>query len=162
MEESDGRPSWLPVDPVEHAMLRGQCTIKFTGKPKPHLPPRFISQILLGWPLRDYIIKKVKKPLMEMIIATAVKYPNPTKENSKNFPLAPPLIDISDDFFTHYCNVSRLEMVKGAVKIFIDEVAHDPHYVWLFKWWLRELIKKVDSGEIDLTLGEFPNEGCWK
>lgn len=111
---------------------------------------------MLSGDMREYIIKKVKKPLMKALITLAKRYPEPTRGNVLH-PNTLKLFDIQDKFFLYERNPSREELFRALFRIFIDEYEHDPYYHYRFDWFLEEI---VNCGWKPRPVG-FPNK-FWK
>ena len=95
---------------------------------------------------RQYVIHKIKKPLMGAIInlsertswlgmlialiqivRIARRYPEPTKENT-SLPRTHILIDVRDWFFEHEDNPGRDALFRAMWRMFIIEYEHDGYY----------------------------------
>lgn len=110
---------------------------------------RLISHQMLKRPMRQYVIEKVKKPLLKAIVILARRYPEPTRGNTVH-PNSHILLDIRDRFFGHERNKSRDELFRAIWKIFIDEYEHDPYYRQRIDGVLEEVLKS------DWQAGEKP------
>lgn len=115
----------------------------------------YVHKVLRG-AMRDYIIKKVKKPLMKAIITLANRYPSPTRENCLH-PNTRILFDIRDKFFELENNPCRKELFEAIWRMFIAEYEHDGYYRFRFDW-LHEEINKRDWRS---SSKEQPQH-CWK
>jgi len=91
--------------------------------------------------MRQYIIHKVKKPLMKAIITLVKRYPNPTRENC-SYPNTHILFDIWDKFSEYEDNSGRKALFDAAFKFLIVEYEHDPYYRYRFDWMLEEIVKR--------------------
>lgn len=112
-------------------------------------------QVLRGT-MRDYVISKIKKPMMKAITTLANRYPEPTRVNCLH-PNSHILFDIQDKFFEYEDNHNEREaMFRAAFKILIAEYEHDPYYRYRFDWILEQII---DS---DWKPRKIRNEQCWK
>ena len=98
------------------------------------------NQVLTG-SKRDYIIEKVKAPLMAKIISLANKYPDPTRENCVQ-PNSRILFDIWDLFLEYEHNPGREALFDAAFKLLIAEYEHDPYYRFRLDWMLEEIEKR--------------------
>lgn len=110
---------------------------------KLHDPPRKVKPLshrLLRGKMRDYVIDKIKKPMMERIISLVSKYPEPTRENCLH-PNTQKLLDIRDKFFEYENLAGRKPLFEAAFKLLIIEYEHDPYYRWRFEWLLEEINK---------------------
>ncbi len=115
----------------------------------------YVHKVLRG-AMRDYIIKKVKKPLMKAIITLANRYPEPTRENCLH-PNAQILFDIRDKFFELENNPGRKALFEAIWRMFIAEYEHDGYYRFRFDWILKEINKRNW-----LPDPKGPPRHCWK
>ena len=130
---------------------------RIEGQDKPlylEYPSKYAKKMLLG-SLRNYIIKKVKKPLMEKIISLVSKYPEPTRENCLH-PNTHILLDIKEKFFEHDTNKGRRAFFEATWKLFIAEYEHDAYYRFRIDWMLEQ-IAESDWQPRSMFLLE-----CWK
>ncbi len=124
--------------------------IRGEGKWKP-----YGFQLLRGT-MRDYVIKKIKAPLMKAIMTLASKYPAPTRENTIH-PNTHKLLAIEDKFLGYEDNPQRKPLFEAAFKLLIAEYEHDPYYRWRFDWFLEEINK---SHWVPRKIGRV--RACWK
>lgn len=93
---------------------------------------------------RQYVIDKVKAPIMKALIILANRYPEPTMENVSH-PNDKAWIRIWDKFFQMEDNYMREDLFKAIRKVSICEPAHDPYYRdrrdVLLELWLEEVLK---------------------
>ena len=141
-------------DPVLKAVRSGQT---FIDKSKIEQPIYFQ---MLGSLNNKRIIEKVKAPLMWAIIKAAKLFPKATRENTY-LPDTRDLMNIFDEFFLHFINRSRREMMEAGRDVALAEIEHDPHYAWIFCWFAQEIAKAVNDGKFKLDK-PFPIKGCWK
>ena len=90
---------------------------------------------------RQFIIDKVKAPLLKAIITLARRYPEPTKENLifRNSHIR---LEIKDYFFKHFNNDGRKLLLEAAFRILIDECEHDGFYEFIHDTYIVELLKR--------------------
>lgn len=138
-----------------------------------------LKQWMLRGDTRQYVIDKVKAPLMKAILSLAKRIPEPTEENTIN-PNSHILMEIRDKFLEYEENPShpdkknhpldgRDHLFKGAFDLLIAEYEHDPYYRYRFDWFLEELVEMVIGGywrprppEHPLTHWSEPKRnGCW-
>lgn len=121
-------------DPISKAIRDGEPMIDRTSGKQPHL----LSQVMLGWPFRNYVISKLKAPLQSAIEAFGKGLPIPTKQNciQRNSHI---LIDIRDKFLEHEDNPGRGDLFRYAFNMLIAEYEHDPYYRYRFDWFLDQL-----------------------
>lgn len=117
---------------------------------------------MLKPPMREYVIKKIKAPLLKAlillgnpqtgllkrvwliieIIGLAKRYPAPTRENTY-LPSTHILMDTRDEFFTHEDNPDRKGLWETVWKIAIVENEHDYYYRQRIAWLIKRL-KEID------------------
>ena len=114
-----------------------------------------LRHLLLQGKFRNYVIDKIKKPLMEAIVTLVQKYPEPTRENCLH-PNSHILLDIRDKFLEYENNPSRKPLFEAAFKLLIVEYEHDPYYRYRFDWFLEQIM------ESDWKPREIRDEQCWK
>jgi hypothetical protein len=102
---------------------------------------KFLRSSMLFGKMRQYIIKKVKAPLMKVLIIMAGRLPEPTKENCTN-PNSHILLDIRDRFFDLENNPGREPLFRAIFKIAICEYEHDPYYGYRMDWVKEEMDKR--------------------
>lgn len=92
---------------------------------------------------RQYIIDKVKAPLMKALIILARRYPQPTKENTSH-PNTHALIDVFNKFFEMEGNADRIDLFMALGKVVVAEHEHDPFYrdriYVLMELWLEQVL----------------------
>lgn len=99
-----------------------------------------ISRLMLWSPWRQYVIEKIKKPLLDTIVRLATRYPPPMRDTVEH-PNTFILLDIRDKFFEHEDNPDRDALFQAIWRIFIVEYEHDPYYRWRIDWVLDEIRK---------------------
>ncbi len=146
-------------DPIKQAFINGDSRIDLKeyyasseGK-----PPQLLSHVMLGSILRDYFIKKVKAPLMNVLILVAKRIPEVTKQNT-DYEGTHACIDIFDKFF-EYSKV-REPMFQAIFKIFLAEIEHDKFYRDAFLLFMEEVIKAILAGKIP-PRDEVPLDCFW-
>lgn len=109
----------------------------------------YVHKVLRG-AMRDYIIDKVKKPLLRVITTLAKRYPEPTRENVLH-PNSHILLDIRDEFFKHDTNDSRKDLFEALFKMLVAEYEHDGYYRFRFNWLHDEINKRKWLPNIEQT-----------
>ena len=117
-----------------------------------------LSSWMLTFPFRDYVINKIKAPLMKVLIMVAGRLPEVTKENT-TYDGTHVLMDIFDKFFT-YTN-TREQMFRAAFKIFLAEIEHDIFYRDALQIFIEEIIKKILAGKWPARRDEEPMPYYW-
>lgn len=141
---------------------RGDNPLTYYDMPKGK-GPVWLSQVILNAPLRQYFIKKVKAPLMKVLILVANRLPPVTKENT-HYKNTHTLIDIFDKFFEHFWRLDpdREKMFRGAFKIFLAEIEHDILYRDPFNWFIEEIIKAILRGDWEERTNGHPIPYWWR
>ena len=106
--------------------------------------------------MRQYVIEKIKKPMMDTIVKLATRYPPPLRDTVE-FTNTHILLDIRDEFFECEDNPRRKALFEAIWKIFIIEYEHDPYYRHRIDWVL-EKIAKSDW----FPRPEGQPDKCWK
>ena len=101
--------------------------------------PTLIKQMLFYQ--RQFIVEKVKAPLYKAITTLAMRYPEPTKENTV-FPNTRIRLEVRDEFFKHFNNDGRKPLLEAAFRILICECEHDGAYEFIHDWYITELLKR--------------------
>jgi len=109
---------------------------------------------------RQYVIDKIKKPIMKALIILANRLPEPTTENTV-IPNTRTMIRIWDKFLSMENNAGREPLFKAIDKVQIGEYEHDYYYrdrmdVW-FELWLEEVLM---GNWKPRSLGH--PDSCWK
>lgn len=110
----------------------------------PHDDKSFSLQVLTGT-MRQYVIDKVKKPLIKAITTLARRFPEPTRENCQH-PNTLILFDIWDKFFEYEDNPRRGALFQALKRLSIAEYEHDPYYRDRIGFFIEELVKAVSDG----------------
>ena len=140
----------------------------------PKTRSQMFTQIMLGFPFRDYVIKFVKNPLrfaiekaatfseiFTVLKTSAKRIPvELTRENCKN-PNTLVIFDIEDKFFKYEDNSGRDDLFRGAFKIYKGEVEHDPYYSNRWDWLLEEQIMAILDGRLQPRHEDTPRH-CWR
>lgn len=95
---------------------------------------------------RQYVIDKVKAPMMKALIILANRLPEPTKQNT-NHPNTDVLIDIWDKFFQMEDNPGREPLFRAIRKIMIAENEHDPYYRDRINVFVELLVEEILNGK---------------
>jgi len=120
-----------------------------------------IGHVVLASPLRQFFIKKVKAPLMKVLVMVAGRVPEITKENTTNINTHI-MMNIFEDFFNHECNDGREAMFRAAFKIFLLEIEHDRYYRDRFNWFIEEIIKSILRHEWQPAIEGNPPLQHWR
>ena len=128
-------------DPILKAFRDGDSSIDLNGyyKPQEGKPPIMLSRIILGSPLRQFFISKVKLPLMNALIMVAKLIPEITKQNT-SFKNTHTLIDIFDRFWKHEDHSGREALFKSVFKLLTLEMERDLLFQAKFRSLLEEVI----------------------
>jgi len=109
---------------------------------------------------RQYVIEKVKAPIMKALIVLANRLPEPTMQNTFH-PNTHVWLSIWDKFFEMEDNPNRESLFKAISRVQIAETEHDIYYRdrmnVLLELWLDEVLK----GNWKPRSLDHPNE-CWK
>ncbi len=106
---------------------------------------------------RQFIIDKVKKPLLKAIMTLALRYPEPTRENTV-FPNTRIRLEVRDEFLKNFNNDGRKPLLEAAFRILICECEHDGFYEFIHDWYITELLKRGWKP----TRRGFPMYRYWK
>ena len=159
-----GEKTYIPVyDPVLRALRNGEASIDLNKyyNPKEGEQQMPLGHVVLASPLRQFFIKKVKAPLMKVLIMVADRIPEITKKNTTNVNTHI-LIDIFEDFFKHERNTDRDKMFRAAFKIFLLEIEHDRYYRDRFNWFIEEIIKSILRHEWQPAIEGNPHSRNWQ
>ena len=77
--------------------------------------------------LRDYVVDKIKTPLMKAICTLARRYPIPTQENTAH-PNTRTLLEIMEAFLKYEDNPGRKPMFEALWRMLVCEYEHDSYY----------------------------------
>jgi len=139
----------------------------------PKIRSQMFSQMIIGYPFRDYVIRFVKNPLrfaitaaktfseiFTVLKASAKRIPvELTRERCKNTNTLV-LFDIEDKFFKYEDNKAREDLFRAAFKIYKGEVEHDSYYRNRGDWFLEEQIKAILDGKWQPRPEDTPHH-CW-
>ena len=131
-------------------------------------PPRKVKPLshqMLRGPMRDYIIHKVKAPLLDAIIKLSKRnswlarilllieiirltkrYPKVTRENCLNSNTLI-LFDTFDKFLEYEDNPGRIELFRSFFKLAKGEYEHDPSYRARMNFLIEELVEATLDGK---------------
>lgn len=109
---------------------------------------------------RQYVIDKIKKPIMKALVILANRLPEPTNENTI-LPNTQTMIRIWDKFLSMEDNAGREPLFKALKKVTVSEHEHDRYYkdrmqVW-FELWMEEVLM---GNWKPRSLGH--PDSCWK
>ncbi len=143
---------------LREVLLQGKASdIKLTDPPRKVKP---LSHVMLRGNMREYVISKVKKPLMKAIVSLANRVPEPTRDNCLN-PNCFLLFDIEDKFFGLEDNSGRKALFRAIFRIFIAEYEHDPYYRARINWFFEEIVELTMNGKWAPRGMGRPIQ-CWK
>ena len=114
---------------------------------------------------REFVIDEIKAPLESTLISIAKKFRGKIGEMRKDNttqPLTHVLIDLKKEFFEHYCNNSKKELLDSGIDMLTWEVEHDPHYRWIFNWFYTKLKEEEAKGNWWVHIEPFPQNKCWR
>lgn len=146
---------------VERALRDGELSIDIDEKPSsnPYAPPEPLYYQMLNFPMRNFIIKKVKAPIMKAITTLADRIPAPTRQNCFH-PNTLAWFDVLEKFLSMENNPGREPLFKAITKIFLAECEHDIYYRdrinVVLELWLDEVLK----GNYKPRSLDHPSE-CW-
>ena len=136
-----------------------------------NLNPVLYPFYVLTGKMRQYIIKKVKKPLEKAItsgktfsqvmktLAIIVKrIPAITPQNRMCKKTA--LVERMERRFTEY-NRGRPDMFEAAFKLFKFEIEHDGFYQGVYDFWMEQQILMVLTGEWPSRFENIPFPDLW-
>lgn len=147
-------------DKIQEAFRDGESSIDLTGyfitnERGPHMP---LQHIMLGPMLRQYVIVKVKLPIMKAlmtgktfaeVVATLItsvgRLPKIRRENTL-VANAHILLEKKEKLLSRLNIPQREVMLRSACDMLIAEYEHDPVYSFIFDYLLFELVKEVNSG----------------
>ena len=156
-----GEKTYIPnYDPVLRALRNGDSSIDFSHyyEPKEGEQQVPLSHVVLGSPLRNFFISKVKAPLMKVLIMVAKRIPEITKQNT-TYANTHILIDIIEKLTR--CNTVKPPMFDAAFKVLLLEIEHDKAYRDIFNWFIEEIIKSILRGEWQPPLEGSPEHRFW-
>ena len=136
----------------------------FLNQSNPSLSKLLISRMLTGNG-RNIVITMIKRPLERALIESVKLFIKVFGEVTKEKTIkhnTHVLLDLRDEFFTHYINPSKMELMKSAWTLLPFENEHDVHYEWLFDWLVTRVAEEKAKGNWVEMPKEFPQEGCWK
>lgn len=126
-----------------------------------------VSEKLLRSNWRQYVIEKVKYPLMMAIILAAKRLPiRPTKANCR-LTRTHNMIEIWEEFWENYDCLNRKELFKAFEILSLVEIEHDEHYSEVAEWFIKKIVERVNDGRWVLQLkdgegNDLPRPKFWK
>uniref|UniRef100_A0A6M3JZS2 Uncharacterized protein n=1 Tax=viral metagenome TaxID=1070528 RepID=A0A6M3JZS2_9ZZZZ len=156
-----GERAYIPnYDPVLQALKNGEGSIdlNYYYEPKEGEQQVPLSHVVLGSPLRNFFISKVKAPLQKVLIMVAKRIPEITKQNT-TYTNTHILIDIIEKFTR--CNTVKPPMFDAAFKVLLLEIEHDKAYRDVFNWFIEEIIKSILRHEWQPPLEGSPEHRFW-
>ena len=121
----------------------------------------------LNAPIRNRFLARIFL-LLEVwhIVSGILKYPEPTKENTKE-PIAHVMLDIWDEFFQYESNIyysptrqGRELLYRAARRVSVSEVEHDGDIGERITWFAKKFAEKYVSGEWP-ALPPWAPTNCW-
>ncbi len=154
--------------PIRQAILDGASKVEL--KKDTNI---LLSYWALLFPMRQYVISKIKDPLRKSIenaktlgditqelFSAIKKIPLITKKNTC-FLNTHILIDKGELLLKYHLNPSRQKLCKGAFDMFIFEYEHDGYYAFLLDWVIIELAMELARGKWKPRFTKFPLKDCW-
>ena len=105
----------MQQDPVLEAMRDRGSHIDLSTLP--------VSHIILGQPLRNYFIKRVKEPFVKFIVWIGRKYPDPDKHSTSG--QMDTTLRYVLDRLVKYNKEARQDFFEASRRIILDEAGHD-------------------------------------
>ena len=166
MQEKPKYYHYMGSSNLEQAMRDGEASIDF--KPETNVP---LTHRMLSFPLRNYVIKKIKEPLQKTIenskrlieltpallkSASRLKsmFGDITTGNT-NYPNTHCLIEHKARFLAHETCKNRVKLMEAAYDIGIAEIEHDKHYRERFDVEIEWIVEDILAGK-----WEPRYEGC--
>lgn len=143
--------NWLEAK----AIIEGGIDPPLDPKGHEHL----LSHLMLGEKTRQYVIEKVKAPLLKAIVTLATRYPEPTIENTEKHN-SHVLIAIRDRFFEHN-RILRNALFRALWRVLISEYEHDLEYSARIDFLVEALVKEVQVGNWKPRHPRRPHEPYW-
>ena len=134
-----------------------------------------VSDKLLHSSWRQFVIAKVKKPLMMALILaskTVKRIPAPAIIlAAKLLPIRPRfgncrlvrthnMIEIFKEFWENYDNDSRKELWEAFEILSLAEIEHDKEYSQIAEWFISKMVERVNDGRWPLE--NLPDPKFWK
>ena len=138
------------LDSVMDAIKRGDEVISTEGRP--------LSDMILGFPYRNYFIEKVKEPFKKAIHLYSLKYPDPAKHPTTGKWTAP--FRRALDKLVSYAKYNY-QLFPDIRRIAIGEIEHDNMYRDPMLMMLESLIEEVLDGNLEGREADTPNERYW-
>jgi len=170
------------VDPMVQAMRDGvghfplvEKSMEDEGREtvSKNAPPALVSYWALYFPMRDFVINKIKAPLRKAIesaktlkdisgelFSAIKKIPLITKKNT-SFTNSHILIDKKELFLKYHTNPGRQKLLESVLDIDRFEYEHDGYYAFLQDWIIIELAMELAKGNWVPRFSKFPINGCW-
>jgi len=153
----------------------------FFNQPHPDQTKLFLHK-MLSFPLRDYVIKKIKDPLRIAILKAgsfwsyiilfyviiqsarrlSKKVGKVTKENSI-YITTHLLLEHKERFKQIHHNPGRDRMIESAFDIIIAGNEHDVYYQYILGWEAKQIYNDIQAGRwpLDTRLPKVLSP-CWK
>ena len=109
---------------------------------------------------RQYVIDKIKKPIMKALCILANRLPEPTKENTI-YPNTQTLLRVWDRFLEMEDNPGRRPLFESIKRIMVSEYEHDIYYSDRMQVFLELWLEEVMKGNWKPRYPGHP-ESCWK
>ena len=140
----------MTQDSVMDAIKRGAEVISTEGRPLTHM--------ILGFPNRNYFIKRVKGPFKKAIHFFALKYPDPAKHPTTGKWTAP--FTRAMDKLICYAKYNH-GLFADIRRIAIGEIEHDNMYRDPILMMFEALIEEVLDGNLEGREANTPDERYW-
>jgi len=137
----------------------------FLSQSSPNLANLLISRMLTGKG-RPIVIKLIKWPIERTLIKSVRLFirvfGRVTKETTAKHNTHV-ILDLRQEFFQHYINPGKMELMESAWELLAFEIEHDnAHYGWLFDWLVTRIAEEKAKGNWVEMEKTFPQENCWK
>uniref|UniRef100_A0A6M3JQ22 Uncharacterized protein n=1 Tax=viral metagenome TaxID=1070528 RepID=A0A6M3JQ22_9ZZZZ len=122
------------------------------------------SQYITWWTLsmkRNYVIDKIKLPLLNGIVLTASLIPKLTKEVTSE-PNTHRLLEIQDKFFECERNPNRNSLFRAVWKVVMWVYEHDGDYRHRIDWVIEQIVKMVNDGSWQPRTPNKPAKRHWR
>lgn len=136
----------------------------FLNQKKPNLGNLLISRMLTGKG-RGIVIYLIKEPIEKTLIKSVRLFIRIFGEARKETTIrhnTHVVLDLKEEFFKHYINPTKMELMKAAWQLLAFEIEHDSHYEWLFNWLVDRVAEEKARGNWVSKPAEFPQENCWR
>jgi len=94
--------------------------------------------------LRQYVVEKIKAPLLKAICVLGLRYPEPTIENTSH-PNTKILMEVRDKFLEYEQNKARRGMFEALWRMLICEYEHDSYYRHRIDWVVEQIVNRASE-----------------